>query len=204
MSDTARIAIGLCTYEYVRTETLSSIIKLVKHLTQKKLPNRFLFVKGTYIHDSRNKIVEMAKEMKATHLMFIDGDMYFEPGEFDKLLSLDKDVVGCHYNGRSFPLTSTIILRDPRGKKIRDEQFVMPKEPFKAYALATGFMLIKMSVFDKLKEPYFFHEWIGDDPDNSNKQLGDDVYFCDRVNKAGMEVWCHPDVVMKHIGSYYY
>lgn len=202
--DKAKIAIGLCTYEYVRTETLSSIIKLVKHLTQKQVPNRFLFVKGTYIHDSRNKIVEMAQEMEATHLMFIDGDMYFEPGEIDKLFEVDKDVVGCHYNGRSLPLISTLIVKDPQGTKIRNPEFIMPKEPFKVYACATGFMLIKMDVFKKLKKPYFFHEWLGHIPGSTLDQLGDDVYFCDRVNKAGLEVWCQPSVQMKHIGSYFF
>lgn len=200
----ARIAIGLCSYEYVRTETLSCIIKLVKYLERKKIPNRFLFVKGTYIHDSRNKITKMAQDMDATHLLFIDGDMYFEPEEIDKLFEVDKDVVGCHYNGRSFPLISTIIPVDPQGSKIRNPEFQMPDKPFKVYAAATGFMLIKMEVFDKLKMPYFFCEWVGDKNKNVIDQIGDDVYFCDRVGKAGMEVWVQPSVKMLHIGAYMY
>jgi hypothetical protein len=59
-------------------------------------------------------------------------------------------------------------------------------------------MLVNMKVFDLISYPYFMNVWEGDG------FKGGDVYFCENVRKAGIDVWCDPNVLVGHVGSYTY
>lgn len=67
---------------------------------------------GCYIHMNRETIAEEALEAAATHLLFIDADMQFEPTALMDLLNADVDIIGADYHFKKFPLTSVTILSD--------------------------------------------------------------------------------------------
>ena len=75
----------------------------------------------------------------------------------------------------------------------------LPQEPFKCFALGTGCMLIKMSVFDKIEKPYFYYGDAGQEG-----LMSEDVYFCDKAHQAGYDVWCDPTIEVGHVGKYIY
>jgi hypothetical protein len=58
-----------------------------------------------------------------------------------------------------------------------------------------------MSVFDKIDQPYFFYK---EPKSKEDDGMGEDVWFCEKVNEAGMEVWCDPTVEVSHVGEYIY
>jgi hypothetical protein len=70
------------------------------------------------------------------------------------------------------------------------------KQPFKVDYTGFGFMLIKKGVFEKLKYPWFRPLWknIGDAIDFTME----DVAFCHLVKEQGINVWIHPEVIVKH------
>lgn len=141
---------------------------------------------------------KQAKEHNATHILFIDSDMIFPPEALDILAKQDKDIIGANYNQRKLPLQSTIKLADEKGNLIAGD-LTKYKETFECYALGFGCMLVKMEVFDKIERPFFNAPM--DEKDNFKT---DDVYFCEKAQKAGYKIYCDPTLVVKHVGDYLY
>lgn len=154
---------------------------------------------GCDLIGSRTRLVNMAIKMKGTHMLFLDHDMMLNPTNvagkmidpITQALKHDKDVLGAPYHFRSLPLKSTASplsdLSDKTGL-------------YRCQALGTGFMLIKMSVFDKIEKPWFNFGR------NSEAELvyGEDTFFCQQVIKAGLEVWCDGALNISHIGDFNY
>lgn len=185
-------------YGDVKAET---VVSLLTSLSRLNCGVHFNFVKNTYVHEARNQIVSIAQSVGATHLMFIDADMAFPSDGITRLLAHEKEIVGAMYNMRSSkePI-STLKMADKDGNFIAMSSDKIPKDRlFKCGALGTGFVLIKMSVFDKLEKPYF---WFGMNKDGG--LIGEDVYFFMKCREKGIDVWCDPTIHLGHIGDYCY
>jgi hypothetical protein len=151
--------------------------------------------KGPYTHWNRDALVQEALESNSSHLMFIDTDVVFPHDGIHKLLGHDKDIVGAMYNVKgSVPPLNTIKFADSKGRYATVPHEAVPKELFKCAAIPTGFMLINMQVFDKLKKPYF----------PCVPPVGEDVAFCKAAIKADIEIWCDPTIPVGHLGDYLY
>lgn len=157
---------------------------------------------GCDIIGSRVWLVREAIKRGATHLLFVDHDMYFPPDSIKKLMEQDKDIIGAPYNFRQFPLRSTAVPTDeePINGEYRVDPETLPKETFKVKTLGTGFLLIKLSVFEKIPEPWFL---FGRNKEGELVQ-GEDTFFCAQATKAGFEIWADPTLGVKHVGDYIY
>ena len=150
---------------------------------------------GCYIHWNREHIARQAVENKdITHLLFIDSDMWFEHDAAERLLKRDKDIIGVPYNLRKDPPTSTMKMHDENGNVLWQEY---PDGLIKAAAVATGFMLIKTNVFEKIQKPWFFFEANED----GDLVTGEDMWFCFAARKAGFDIWADSTISVKHIGD---
>ncbi len=144
--------------------------------------------------------------MGATHILFVDDDMSFLSSKrnsvIDQLLSHKKQIVGVPYNFRSFPLKSTAIPvgAEPIEGEIHPAPETLPTELFECRSLGGGLMLIEMSVFDKLPEPWF---QFGRKP-SGDLEYGEDAYFCHLAQQNGVKVWADPLVRAQHCGDYLY
>lgn len=192
----------MCTGGTIRSETATSLIGAMNMLREKGVDTGLSIQIGGYVARNRNALVEVAKEKGATHLMFIDNDMIFPPSGIVRLLDHDKDIVGAPYNARGVPdkpIVSTVKLSDDYTSGKYDLNAQMPSQLFKCFGMGTGFMLIKMSVFDKLKKPYFV---AFEDEDGTHHT--EDIEFCRRAIEKGIDVWCSPTIRMGHVGTYVY
>lgn len=200
---TPKLVVGICTGGTIRAETVTSLVSNLINCATNNIPPNLLLQIGGYVAVNRNKIVEEALKQKATHIMFIDADMIFPDDGIMQLLKDDKDIVGANYNVRLDPTSAE--LSGPTVKALVDGKPVsmlakdFPTELFKCYAVATGFMMIKAKVFDKIKYP-----WFVDYQDKKGKHHTEDVDFCRKANEADIEVWCDPTIKMGHIGNYVY
>jgi choline kinase len=193
--DSIKLSLGMPVYDSVKIETMMCTMLAVRELDCEIHLN---FRKGLYIHDNRNEIVRAAQKVGATHLMFIDSDMTFYPDSIKRLLAHDKDIVGVLYNTKQTPSYSTIKMVDENGDFISMPGEKIPNELFPCFSVGSGFMLIKMHVFDKIKKPYFeFGDYKG-------QLMGEDVMFCKKANEVGFTIWCDPTIRMGHIGEYLY
>ena len=186
MSD-FRLAIATPSTGTVKTKTVESLVKLFK-----KYPDAlFLSHEGSIIHHMRERLVKKAIELECTHLLFVDSDMVFEPSTVAKLIEDDKDIVGANCNRRKLPLESTAklisIAADLEGLN-------------EAQSVGTGFMLIKLSIFDFLPEPWFFFE----SNEDGALATGEDYWFCRLAREKGFEVWCDLEIKVGHLGDYLY
>lgn len=188
-----KVTIGICGQENCKVDFAASLVQAV---SKSDFVKRVLFIKGAYIHDNRQKIVQLAAQEDATHLMFIDTDMVFPEDGIKTLLERGKDIVGGCYNKRVFPPQTCVMVSFDGGPARLLKPDEVPDEPFEASVVPTGFMLINMDVFRKVPPPHFSFDTL------DGKLVGEDVYFCRKVQKYGVEVWCDPTIRIKHIGDH--
>lgn len=199
------IQISIANTGSVRTSTMLSLIGMIYNT---KIPFHIYQAEGCYVHENRWKAVREAQESnkilndvdKITHIFFLDSDILCEPDTINKLLELNKDVAGCLYNYRRFPPTLTAKFMDDNGNLIAKSFDEIPKEPFKLFGLGTGAMLIKVDVFEKITQPWFHFTYNLD----GSLEYSEDTYFCDKLMRAGIEVWCDPRIKVGHEGTYVY
>lgn len=183
-----KLVIGIPTNGEIKSATVAclvpAIFKTPLEMIELAIPSTCL------VHINRNTIVEIALEEEVDHVMFIDSDMIFPDDGIKILASKDKDIIGANYNVRGkLPLYRTVNY------KYKD----LPKEPFICDGVASGFMLVKTSVFRKIDPPWFFFKHLG-----GNAFLGEDYWFCEKARKAGYDIWCDPTIKIEHIGDYRY
>lgn len=187
-----KILLGVICADYIRAKTVATIASILK-----LYPTADLLIKqGCYLHKNREEVALQSITGEYDYLFFIDADMCFSAEVLKRLLEADKEIIGCNYNQRHLPPVSTMKLEDENGNLI-SRSGVMPKEPFRVHALGAGCLLIKTSALKKIPRPWF---WYGD----IIEQVGEDIFFCRQSKKAGIDIWCLPEVSIGHIGSYIY
>src|SRR5262245_3292628 len=176
-----------------------SVATLCQNLIQtRSAETALLIVEGAYIQLNRAILVASAREHRCTHVFYMDHDMDFPGDTVDRLLAHDLDVVGGKYNQRSDPPRPTVYLAGPDGQRVPEDQ--LPTELFRCESIGCGCMLVRLSVFDKIDSPWF-NLLI---EDNVNLIQTEDVWFCNQVRKAGLEVWCDPTIPVGHLGEKVY
>lgn len=185
------------------SETAVSVVDLcTSWLTEAKdFPNRTGGIRiydGCNIATNRYRLVNMALEANATHVLFLDADMTYPRDTIARLLRHNKHIVGANGPKRCHPIQGTTIGFDGVQFKTTEEHTGIQK----VKAIGTGCMLINTEVFTKIKEPWFEHRWVED----LEKFVGSDVFFCIMAQKAGYEVFVDHDISKEiaHIGTYPY
>jgi hypothetical protein len=233
---------GMITADYFK-----SCLQLTALAATKKIEIQF----GTIGNESlvtraRNTLVQLfMDEKKYSHLLFIDADIAFNPEIIFRMLDLDKEVVTGVYPRK------TIDWRKVKKRIIDNNDITIPelhaasleynlnvKNPEKIEVKngfievldgATGFMLIKRQVFEKMAKAYpdlkfksdqhlndphdktfnyhdtsdwnyaFFDTMI--DPE-SKRYLSEDYAFCRLWQKIGGKVYADITSGMTHYGNY--
>jgi hypothetical protein len=205
-----KVILAFCVQDTVKSVTMLSTVQALHNVN--KFDYDILVSMGCDLIGSRTRLVSQAIAIGGTHILFIDHDMYFTPAvnaltglkenPISRMLSHDKDVIGVAYNFRSLPLRSTAlpITEEKKDGKYDVDPETLPKELFKCRAMGTGFLLIKLSVFDKIEKPWF---QFGRD-EHAELVYGEDTWLCHQAIQAGFEVWCDPTVSVKHVGDHFY
>jgi hypothetical protein len=68
--------------------------------------------------------------------------------------------------------------------------------------LPHGCVLVKKEVYQKIPQPHYLQEFI---PEH-NLEIGEDIYFCQKVKQAGYEIWCDQELSREvaHIGIFHF
>jgi hypothetical protein len=192
-----RVLIGVPTAGDIKAQTVASILSNFHN--DDKIITLMCFEIGSLIHLNRKRLVKTAIQIKADYIWFVDTDMAFAPGILEALLHDSKDIVGANYNQKVIPLHSTVKMADENGKLINDPNWKSPSETFECFSIATGCLLVKTSVFSNIPKPWFFYE-----DDDSDDDVGEDIWFCMQARKAGYKIWCNPLVKCGHLGTFTY
>ncbi len=189
-----KIAIGIPTQGTIKSQTAYSLMEMVRLNDYEFLP---IFRYGGYIAENRGKIVEIAQDNLCSHVLFIDHDMVFSADLIKKLIEHDKDIIGVNYNYRFLPLTTMTVFYDKFGKETK-EIAIMPIDIFEVASVGGGCVLIKMSVFDNLKRPYFEME----QDEYNNRVVTEDFGFLNKAKAVGYKVFCDPNIEVGHLGDF--
>lgn len=190
-----KIIIAVACQDTIKSRTALSLVCALK---QADFDYDMIMSMGCDLIGSRTRLVNQAIARGGTHILFLDHDMMLNPVNVDGklidpitvLLSRDKDAIGVPYHFRSLPLRSTSFpLKDEDTTKLH-----------KCLAVGTGFMLIKLSVFEKIATPWFNFAR----NENAEMVYGEDAWLCKNIVESGMEVWCDPSVKIGHLGEYEY
>lgn len=137
------------------------------------------------------------------YMLWIDSDIIFQVEDFIKLYNLQKEVASGLYlmhNGQQYATVEN--WNEEHFNKTGFFEFLSPNniksktKPFKVDYTGFGFMLVKKGVFERLKYPWFRPLWkkFG----NVTEFTMEDVSFCHLVKEQNIDVWIHPEVIVKH------
>lgn len=205
--------IGIPCYGGMMSEpTVTSLLRFIL-LAQQAGLNWSLdtMVNESLITRGRNNLMaKMMTNTAATHFMFIDADIRFEPDAILRMLACDKDVMAGLYPKKALPVNYVINLKPET--KIQGEIFTVD-------TAGTGFLLFKRSVYEKLIAAHPDTKYVDDvglgkqyEPmmysifdckiDARGHYLSEDWLFCRRWQELGGEIWAHSKVLLNHIGHY--
>ena len=99
-------------------------------------------VNESLVTRARNNLMEkMMTNKDATHFMFIDADIRFQPESIPMMIAADKEVIGGLYPKKALPISYVINVK-PNTQIINDL--------FPVDTMGTGFMMFKREVYEQL------------------------------------------------------
>ena len=134
-------------------------------------------------------------------IIWIDSDITWEPIDFFKLYNSDKEVVsGCYLLHED----SCAAFLEPLGASLTRKDILLRDKPFKVYGVGFGFLCVSSGVFERIQRPWFSQEEIeivNKDTGVVEKKfplMGEDLAWCNKVQKMGVEIWLDPKVRVGH------
>ena len=157
-----------------------------------------------------NLMAKMLNNKEATHFMFIDADIRFQPESILQMIACDKEVIGGLYPKKALPVNYVINLKPET--KIQGDIFTVD-------TMGTGFLLFKRNVYEKLIQAHPETKYVDDvglgkqyepnmyaifdvEIDERGHYLSEDWLFCRRWSALGGEIWAHSKVLLNHVGHY--
>jgi hypothetical protein len=185
----AQVTIGVPSSDLIHARFATSLIGLI--LSSKGVEVNYINFMSSRITMNRIEIVKFAQQHKSSHLLFIDSDMTFPSNGLLELLQWDKDIVAATACKREEGLCQ------PIGIPFDASEAMTSKRLIKMRFVGMPFMLVKTSVFDQLKKPYF-----AEPVDESGDLIPEDNYFCMKALEAGFDIWCDLGLSMNigHLG----
>lgn len=213
---------------------MASILRLQAACAQRGCLLQMDFIGNeSLVERARNILVARFLKTDATHLLFIDADIGFQPETVFRLLDSGKDVVTAVYPKKSFDW-SMVKAKLERGDPERVNQMGLDfninianqKEMVEGGFVrvldsATGFMLIKREVLERMtehyrQELYCVNDIPGQNPpdyvaifacmiDKSTRRfLSEDYSFCRRYQQLGGQIWADIASPLAHIGTNFF
>ena len=168
-------------------------------------------VNESLIPRGRNALVARAlMNQRATHVMFLDADIAFEPDHIAMLIEADVDVIGGGYPKKSLPIDYVI---NPLPEGVHDDGKAEVER------LGTGFMLLKRQVFERMAEAMpelKYRDDCGLDAGINDHlyaffecglfghgvYMSEDWLFCNRWRALGGKIFISKRFALSHIGTY--
>jgi hypothetical protein len=196
----------------VSEPTMTSLLRFILMAQQVGLNwSLDTMVNESLVTRARNNLMaKMMTNKAATHFMFIDADIRFQPESILQMMACDKDVIGGLYPKKALPVNYVINLK--RETKVQGDIFTVD-------TMGTGFLLFKREVYEKLCAAHPECKYVDDvglgkqyEPtmysifdvaiDEKGHYLSEDWLFCRRWSALGGEIWAHGKVLLNHIGHY--
>jgi len=220
---------GMCHGSYAK-----SIFNTMKFLLDRGIDVQFRDIyNNSIITNARNILTQLFLKSNSTHLFFADADQSFKPEDVLRMIEEDRDVIGGIAPKKQInwdSVAEAVKFGVPTDKlKYASGNLnvgLLPNQPypedfkksFEVSYIPTGMMIIKRSVFDKMKGSVLEYTYSGDGVLGINhgdkihqywecgiddgRFLCEDVNFCHIWRGLGEKVYAAPYAKITHIGSY--
>lgn len=153
------------------------------------------------IAEARTILVETAIREKMDYIWFVDDDMELPINSFSRLYFQDKDWISGLGFMKKPPYFPTIF----NSKTFRNKEtglinqrylhiFDYPETTFEIEGSGLYNCLIKTSVFEKIRKP-----WFSTPECDTASHIGEDVSLSRRLWEAGIKMYCDPNVKSGHV-----
>lgn len=224
------------------------LINLLTKLGQAGIPSMFeIAANESLITKARNILVEGFLKSNATHMLFLDGDLGFDADDIIRMIQADKDLIGGQYAKKKInwdvvkrviqavpdipPAHVNAVIAESTFRPIGDTLTFDINQPVEVESIATGMMLIKREVFERMAKELPEIEIISGgsetmDPKTMTRvtdphrkahayfdtsidpvtkaYTSEDFTFCQRFRKIGGQVFLAPWTRTVHVGTYEY
>lgn len=237
---------GLCSGEFC-----NSLFETGRHFTKNNIPHDFRNVLGeSLIPRARNEFADLFLRSDNDYLLFIDSDIEFKPTDILILLEYaskreDMEIICAPYPLKKLNWDAIHFASENRVvpkelvpmftgsyfiNYLDPQQVIKLSEPVKILYGGTGFMLIKRSAFEKIKEKRKDLVYLSDrkgsprisekdseeiNPEMMNffqcgidektrQYLSEDYMFSELAREVGVDTWMIPNIELSHVGTYKY
>lgn len=145
------------------------------------------FMNETNVHVARNACINEFMRSDADQMLFIDSDLGWEPGATDKIMQTPGDIAGGLYRTKQDEIFYPFHAGGPLSAPYCRVQDV-----------PTGFMRISRRAAELVLGHHvrpFQYEVEGD------VEYGEDMTFCRRAQRLGLQVWARLDMAFIHVGA---
>jgi len=194
-----------CFTSFLRFVILAEKVGL--HWAIDTMPNDSLVTRAR-----NNLMAKMLHNQKATHFMFIDADIRFEPEGIMHMLAADRDVVGGLYPLKKLPVS--YVVNGKLGGEVAGDLREVD-------TIGTGFLMMKRGAIERMIAAYPETKYVDDtdvgkqfephmyalfdcEIDERGHYLSEDWTFCRRWSRLGGKIFAHTKVLLNHIGRYEY
>jgi hypothetical protein len=221
---------GMCHGSYAK-----SLFNTMKFLLDNGYEVQFRdMYNNSIITEARDLFTQMFLASGCDYLFFIDADQSFKPEDVLRMIQEDKDIIGgvvpkkrMNWNSISEAVQHGIPAQSLSKYSGEFNLALLPGQDqpedftksFEVSHIGTGMMIIKRSVFDKLKESVRSYKYSGSemqgissgdkvyefwktDISEEGLAMGEDVNFCHMWRKLGNKVYAAPYAKTTHVGSY--
>jgi hypothetical protein len=221
---------GLCHGSYAK-----SVFNTMKLLIDSGIEVQYRdMYNNSIITEARDLFTQMFLNSNCDYLFFIDADQSFKAEDVIRMIKEDKDIIGGVVPKKTINWNS---VQEACSQGVPPEHLykfsgefnlsLLPGQPqpedftkiFEVSHIGTGMMLIKRSVFEKLKDStrsYTYtgkgvlglnsgdrlNEYWNTNIDDNGNWMGEDVNFCYMWRNLNGKVYAAPYAKTTHVGSY--
>lgn len=203
-----RLMIGYHSHGTVLPVFAQSLALLTGQLAVWGVRHSLISVEDCLVDRGRDRVVAGFMASDCTHLLFLDCDLEFAPGDVIRLLAADKDVVGGVYQLKD---SSGRFVVSIRGNSAEWDERARAIE---VHGLGAGFLLIQRKVFTRMADAMPEIAYVHEQPDGqvhqmhayfeqrivNGRRVSEDILFCHRWRAMGGQVWACPDITLRHWG----
>ncbi len=219
---------GLVSQHYMQ-----SVISLIQYAGQAGFDAMLALLGHDFlITRSRNTLVTQFLQSPATHMLFIDADISFDPQQVYDMLSFDQDVVAGIYPLKVINWDNTALRRLAGGETFQTAPLLYVgtlcdgAELERVGRFATGvycgggFLMIKRQAIEQMvtaypearyKNVHAFSNAKGDEyyalfecliDPETKTYISEDFGFCQKWRNLGGKIWLDTESRLTHIGSF--
>lgn len=214
----------ICYNHTCNTEWMMSILKFTISAREVGLDCTFypIFFESLVSRARNAAVAHFLADKTATHLLFIDSDIIFEPEDIYRLIQADKEVVAGMYPKKYIvwdrlkenPNAERVDFPIGGNIRITEDNYI------ESEYLPTGFLMIKREAIQKIIDNHPELKYQNDI--DGYMSAGDNFYnlfrvginkgiyesedwgFCSLWKETGGQVLIHPDINLKHVGWHNY